>query len=489
MRPEGLCDRDLELQKLRELATGKGLRMALLTGRRRVGKTYLLQHAWDDRPVFHFTASNISPAQNRRRLVEEADEWTSIKIRPEDHPTWRSVFRELLQLRPETPIVVVLDEFQYLSSDPGDLSEVTSELNAAWESPVRREAGLLLVLCGSAVSTLEGIDRGGAPLYGRIEWHGELDPFDYLDASKLLSGFSREDHIQAYAAFGGTPFYLDALDTTRALEDQIIALALAPDGFVRHQLETAIEQEIGLRKVSAYRGILASVGQKRRTAGEIAASLGRKKDTGLRNMLSTLMDLGYLERDRNFGAARRTPHRYRIDDPAFRFHYGLVVPRESAIDTAGAGPVWRKQIAPRTWPTYVGQHVFEDVVKEAFRRKQRRELVPPVEEWGRWEGLDRTREPVEIDVVSRLLDGRMLTGSVKYRSRAASATVWTDHVEALQRLQTSGKGWAREALEPDAPFLFVSRSGFASSFDAIQGEDPDRPVIRWSLSSLWEGLE
>jgi hypothetical protein len=91
---------------------------------------------------------------------------------------------------------------------------------------------------------------------------------------------------------------------------------------------------------------------------------------------------------------------------------------------------------------------------------------------------------VEVDVVARLLDGRMMTGSAKMRTRAADATVLLEHVEALRRLAESGRSWAREALEPEAPFLFVSGSGFKDSFREVAA-DLGHPLILWTLQDLY----
>lgn len=483
--PPCLVDREDELHELRRLAADDEVRFALLYGRRRVGKTHLLRRAWSDRPVFHFTASNVSPEQNRRRLIDEVARWSDRDLRPEDYPTWRSVFRLLFGLHPGTPFVLVLDEVQFLAADRGDLSEVASELNAVYEGYLDRDAGLLVVLSGSAVRTLEALERGGAPLYGRLDWSHELEPFDYFDAARMVPGYGREDQIRTYAAFGGTPLYLETVDTSRPLEENLIDSVVSRNGVVRGQMESLIEQEIGLRDVATYRGILASIGQKRLEVGEIAADLGREADSGLRRMLGQLVHLGYLERRRNFGASRNQAYRYRLGDPALRFYHGLVLPNESAIDIAGAEAVWQERIAERAWPTYVGQHVFEEVVRQAYLRHQAERDIPVVEEWGRWQGQDRNRRSLELDAVCRLLDGRVLTGSVKFRSEPADATVWTDHANALERLRDSGYEWAHRALEPDAPFLFVSRSGFADSFSEVREREPGRPVVAWTVDDLF----
>ncbi|MCA1790220.1 MAG: ATP-binding protein, partial [Thioalkalivibrio sp.] len=340
-----LIDREEEGAELRALSESGGRKLALVYGRRRVGKTYLLTQLWGDDQAFYFTASATSPEINRRVLIEEAARWSGEPLRPEDHPTWRAVFRALLELAPERKLVIVLDEFQYLATDDAGLAEVTSELNAVWEGRLRRGAGVLLVLSGSAVRTMQALAMGGSPLYGRLDCVRQLHPFDYHDAARMIPAYSPEDRIRAYAAFGGVPKYLRAVDDRRPLEDNIIRLLLHPHGEVRLQLETVLRQEEGLRDFAKYQGVLEATGLKRREIGHIAAALGQPVDTALRRMVTQLVDLDLLEAERNFEEPRNQAVRFRIADPALRFHFGLTLPNESAIASAGAEAVWRERLA------------------------------------------------------------------------------------------------------------------------------------------------
>ena len=273
-----IIGREPERAALERLSGSGDRRMALLFGRRRVGKTQLLTKLWDRRTAFYFTASATTPEINRRALVGEAARWTGQALRPEDHPTWRTVFRTLLELRPEDGIVVVLDEVQYLASDEEGLLEVASELNAVWEGRIHRKGGLLLVLCGSAIRTLEALGKGGSPLYGRLDWSHQLLPFDYYDSGRMVSPYDPMDRVRAYAAFGGVPQYLSLVDTAKSVDANIVDLLLSPSGAVRLQLETVLAQEEGLRDLNTYRGILHAIGTSRRTNGEIASALGRTLD-------------------------------------------------------------------------------------------------------------------------------------------------------------------------------------------------------------------
>ncbi len=478
-----LIDREAEAVKLRTLLKRDAPSIALVHGRRRVGKTFLLSQLWPSEQVLYYSASSTTPAINRQALLQAASHWSGQELRIEDHPTWRTAFRTLFSLRSNEPIVIVLDEFQYLADGESGLGEVASELNAVWESGLSRSAGLLVVLSGSAVRTMQALAMGGSPLYGRLDATLSLEPFDYYDAGLMVSRYSPRDRVHAYAAFGGLPANLAVVDDTCPVGQNIADLLLSPHGVVRSRLATEIDQEEGLRNTSRYRAVLASIGLGSRTVGEVAASMGQQADTSLKRVVGQLEDMSYLVREVNFGASPKRGVRYRLADPAARFHYGIGLPAESAVAVLGPEAAWRVRIEPEVFPSYVGRHAFEDVARQACRRWGPKLSLPAVAEWSRWAGRDRSRREVEIDLAGRTLDGAMVTGSVKFRTRPADAKTYLDHVAALERLADSGLGWAKEALAPNSPFWFISAAGYAPSFYEIV--DPTREVICWTMDDLY----
>lgn len=478
-----LIDRENEASVLHRLADSGRPALALVRGRRRVGKTYLLSELWDPRRALYFVASATAPEINRQVLVRTAAQWAGVDLRPEDHPTWRLVFRTLLALRPDEPIVIILDEFQYLAAGNDGLQEVASELNAVWESEMRRTAGVLVVLCGSAVRTLAALDQGGSPLYGRLDATLMLAPFDYYDSSQMLRGYSMRDKIDLYAALGGLPANLAEIDASGDAAHNIVRLALEPDGIVSARIRTQLDQEEGLRQTQQYRAVLASIGLGARTVGEIASNMGRSADSALKRLVAQLEDLSYLKSELDFGESRTRGLRYRLADPAARFHYRIALPMESAAVAFGAQHVWDTQIRPETFPTYVGWHVFEDVARQAYIRRAVDAGLPLVPHWQRWQGTVRTGVGIDVDMVGRTLDGGLVTGSVKYRRRPATARTYLEHSEALMRLAASGRSWAREALQPSAPFFFLSVGGFAASF--AEACEPGRDIVTWTLRDIF----
>ena len=480
-----LIDRTAEQAQLRDLLAKGTQQLALLYGRRRVGKTFLLNNVWPREQVFYFTAAETTAEQNRTTLVHELGRWLGTELHAEDYPTWRQVFRLQLEARRPHPVVIVLDEFQFLGGDTAALANVASELNASWER-YRDTRPLVMMLSGSAVSTLESLNTGRAALYGRFNWTGKLEPFDYRDAADMAPYSNPRDRVRLYAAFGGTPRFLAAVDTSRSVEDNISALILAPGGEVRMLIETALIQERGLRELPKYQAVMRAIGTGRTTMSELknAAGLQADSDTAVRAIVETLVALGYVRAERNIGAKNTSPYRYRIDDPTFAFYYQFVTPLAATLERNSPRDVWTNDIGPR-FDTCVG-HVFERIADQAHRRLWKKEGLPMAMEWGRWEGRDRDGESLEIDIVAPLGDGTVMTGGVKWNSAPLPAKWLTHHMDMLTRLAASGVKWAHAASLPEAPLLFVAAGGFSDEFVTACRTVRER-VVLWELGDLYRG--
>lgn len=471
-----LVDRELELEELRALARRPGPHLALLYGRRRIGKTFLLDHVWEDEGRFYFLAADTTPEQNRRELLRELSGWTGREYEPEDYPSWRTVFRVFAELAGNQSLVVVLDEFQYLM---GSEEGVVSQLNAVWDREVA-DKDLTLVLAGSQVSTMAALEAGDSPLYGRIDWRRRLRPFDYLDAGRMLpERWSLRDRAYGYGIFGGTPRYLAAIDPEEELADAVVRTFLSPRGEIHLQLEHLVEQEQGIRSPGEYRAVLAAVARGRTGISEIAdlAGLGDRRHVAAR-ALETLEALELVHRERNFGAGRTTPWRFRIADNAVRFWYRFVHPNRSRLETGDPAAVWERQVRPHL-DTAMGS-VFERIARQGFERFHENWGLPGAVRRARWEGQDRNRRSIEIDLVAELDDGTLLTGEVKWSREPVGTDVHRGLTRDLEDLSRSGRAWAHRALDPagSAGRLYVSAGGFEESFRGVADEDPSIRLVQ-----------
>lgn len=236
--------------------------------------------------------------------------------------------------------------------------------------------------------------------------------------------------------------------------------------------------------VSKYRAIVHAIATGSTERNEIARQTGLKNDTGLIHKLDGLIDLGYIQIRRNLDAGRRDALRYAVLDPSFRFHQRFVEPAASIIERYGPQKAWETSIADRM-DTFMGL-AFEDMARQAYDHLAERLGVPLVREWGRWEGTDRADRSLEIDLLAELVDGRILSGAVKWNREPVSGKLHWDHMDMLRRAAHAGRKWAHRALEPGAVVVYVAAGGFAPEFDtSIDGAE--QQVVRFGLEEMYGG--
>jgi AAA+ ATPase superfamily predicted ATPase len=473
-----LIDRERERDGLLELANRRRPAMALLYGRRRVGKTFLLSHVFRERRHFYFLAAETTPEANRADLLRELSVFLGRSLPPEDYPNWRTVFRLLPGIAGDG-LVVVLDEFQHLlAGDEG----LASQLIAVWDREIE-ERPLTLILCGSELSVMEGLAGAASPLYGRITWRGHLRPFDFRDSQRMVPWLPLRDRFVAFGVFGGTPRFLAALREGENLGEAIVRTLLSPSGEVHLQLETLIEQERGIRSVAEHRAVLSAVAAGYTGVAEIAEAAGfAGRRHAAVHVLDTLEKLEIVFRERNFDARRTTPWRFRLADPAVRSWHRFVLPERARLERGEAGRVFAERVRPA-----LDTYVFERIVHNALARLLERWDLPGALETARFEGQDRNRRSIEIDLLARTADGRILAGETKWSSSPVGPSLHSGLLRNLMDLAASGHGFAREALDPatSAGTLFVSAAGFTRDFRALARKRGDIRLL--SLEDLRAG--
>ena len=197
---------------------------------------------------------------------------------------------------------------------------------------------------------------------------------------------------------------------------------------------------------------------------EIVQATGLGDRANAVRRVAVLEGLELIARERNFDAHEKAAWQHRIADPAVRFWYRFVQPNRSRLETGGARQVWTKRVEPLL-NDYMGK-VFEGICREAYERHHEAWGLPGALDWARWEGKDRNRRPIEVGIVARLDDGRILTGEVKWSSKPVDAAVHNDLMRDLEDLAASGQGWAKDALnvKKSAGYIYFSASGFSHDF-------------------------
>lgn len=407
-------NRQDELAALERWWTGRGPRLGIVWGRRRIGKTALVERfSRDKRTVFH-TGTRRPVGDELRTLSRAAAAFLpdrDLELNP--FRDWFDAIEALARAAGPEPLLVVLDEFPELVAVAPELPSV---LRAAWER-VAPGTQLRLLLCGSAVRVMEQMREERAPLYGRFDLSLQLHPFRPHEAAELLTDLPADRRAIVYGLVGGVPLYLSWWDQRRSLRQNLLRLACQPAAplLTEGQLVLATETAEG----DLARQVLYAVATGRTKHNEIADAV-RADPT---RVLDRLVELRLLERLSPVTEdARRTRRRiYRIADNFLAFWLGVLAPHLAEIERGlGAGIV---DVILDGLDDFLGPR-FEDAFRAHLRRlAERGELGREVVAIGPF--WTTANDPVEIDAV--VLAGRrreaIWVGEAKWARRVDAGRI------------------------------------------------------------------
>jgi hypothetical protein len=326
--------RQRELAVLQELADSGKPELFVLYGRRRVGKTELLQQLCKGRRAAYFLAAQVRDKDNLRafrRVLEEA--LGDPAIASVEFPDWTAALTYAAERTGSERLILVLDEFPYLcEANPG----LPSLLQRFWDLRGKRSS-LMLVLCGSQVSFMEKeVLAERSPLFGRRTGQRRLEPLRPSEALAFFGRWSREDALLAYGIVGGMPAYLGRFDEGTSLEENLLREVLRPEGYLFDEVHYLLHTE--LTNPSTYSSILAAVARGAERVGDVALAVGVDSPTA-NKYLHVLRELRLVAREvplTDPDPLRSRRGVYRIADRFVAFHFRHVQPHLSRIE-AGRG--------------------------------------------------------------------------------------------------------------------------------------------------------
>lgn len=329
---------------LQELADSGKAELFVLYGRRRVGKTELLQQLCAGRRSAYFLAAQVRDKDNLRafrRVLEEA--LGDPLIGSVEFPDWSAALTFAAERAGSERLILVLDEFPYLcEANPG----LPSLVQRFWDLRGKRSS-LMLVLCGSQVSFMEKeVLAERSPLFGRRTGQRRLEPLSPSESLDFFTTWEREQALLAYGIVGGMPAYLGRFDERESLEQNLLREVLRPEGYLFDEVHYLLHTE--LTNPSTYSSILAAVARGAERVGDVALAVGVDSPTA-NKYLHVLRELRLVAREvplTDPDPLRSRRGVYRIADRFVAFHFRHVQPHLSLIEAGRGARVLEEFVRP-----------------------------------------------------------------------------------------------------------------------------------------------
>ncbi len=480
IKPDPFYDRKHELAALDRACKrpGHGGQMMLVYGRRRLGKTFLLQRYFtagvsgdeEEKPHCYLLAEQSTAAQQRMTLARQlvAMPGQEGATAEEVGVSWNALLRfasQLAQGQKGGRFSLILDEFPYLVDQTPELPSILQ----AWWDREGVHSPLFVILCGSQLSAMAALGQESAPLFGRFNagiFH--LDPLHYEDAAAFYAGsphYGVVEKLLMYGVFGGTPRYHALVDTSRPPAEEIVSLVMQPRAILENEVRFLLGSE-QIRDPAPYNAILAVIAGGETKFNRMQQLVGVERGA-LSSSLRSLLELGWIRREFPFGERSDRRAIYRIADPFLTFWYRFVGPLASSLQFSDPRAVYERQVAPRL-AEYMGWSVFEQICAQWLERHAVERLGLHLRRMGRfWSRDGRT----EIDLMAELDDGHYLFAECKWRP------------QSLTRLGDLSALQARVASLPEAgwrdrpTYLLFTVGEFAPELRQLAAEPGERLLL------------
>lgn len=394
---EKLIDRKEELSYLeKEYKTGE-FRFITITGRRRIGKTYLIRHFLGDKKdaLYIFIPNedkNTIKLDVTRKLAE------TFKLSFFGYPSWEEIFQKIFQLSKEKKVVLILDEFQrFTNIDNSIFSHLQNEIDKN-----KADSKLFLVIMGSSIGMMNSIfESKDAPLLGRKTGNLKIKPFKFEHVKELLN-LDTETAFRYYNFFGGTPDYLTKIKTKEGIYENITDLVLSNKGSLYEEAENLLKEE--LTEPKTYFDILRYIASGKNTAKEISDMLSINA-TSLSHFLDNLDEkLDLIERRVPITEDQQKSKnsRYFIKDQYFRSWFRYVLPNKSELELGNVKPLGSRI---KEEENMLLGRTFEIICQEKLRELIKTDELPEFDRIGNWWGASfnketREKRAEEIDIIA-----------------------------------------------------------------------------------------
>lgn len=432
-----------ELAYLNELYESNTFEFLIMYGRRRVGKTTILQEFAMNKNAIFFPAREKNDSLN----LEDFSKAMQLHF---DHSfiasfkSWEDAF-EYIGHKVTDRTAIIIDEFPYIIEEN---PSVKSLLQHAIDHNFKSK-NIFLILCGSSISIMENEIMGRkSPLHDRQTATLKIKPFNYLESSAFFPNYSNLDKILAYGILGGIPRYLEAFDPSKTIEENIASKIIRNGAYLYEEPDNLLKAE--LRDTNTYNSILSAISSGRNRIIDIADYIHEDR-TKVVKYLTILQTLRLVEKRVPCGESPKSKKSiYVIKDNFLRFwfryeftnntYYSILGPKDAANEIMN------------DISNFMGD-AFEEICKEYVIRQAKQRKLPFIPFYiGKWWGTNpflKALDDVDVLVLDRT-QTKAIFIECKFTSNPMPMEEYTD-------LLNSTKAFPKIK---EQHLCFISKSGF-----------------------------
>lgn len=409
--------------------------LAVVWGRRRVGKTRLLLE-WESKNQGVYLVGDQSSETLQRSYVAQSLDRRFPGFASVTYPTWTALLERLsteaLATGWKGPLIV--DEFPYFA---GSSPELPSQFQR-WIDHEARRAGIVVALSGSSQRMMQGLVLNhDAPPFGRAQELLDIQPLEIGYLSDAFPQLSSRDIVNMYTIVGGIPRYWELASDYFAGDfmQMIDNLILDPYGPLHNEPDRLLLEEIP--PAISLRPVLDSIGLGAYKPSEIAARSGMAA-TSLSKPFSRLMALCLINREVAFGESEKSGKRalYKLRDPFMRLWFRVVAPNKSLL--MESPPDTRIALYRQHHPS-LSAAAWEELCRKAVPRLHTISTKGSFGPWGPARRYWHRNEP-ELDILAESADGKkLLIGECKWVERDANSQKLEALVRSVTRKQMPRK--------------------------------------------------
>lgn len=387
-----MIGRKEELAYLNELYESNQFEFLIMYGRRRIGKTTILQE------FSKHTNTMFYPAREKNDSLNLEDFSKTVQLHF-DHsfiasfPSWEACFTYIGNKVTERTAIII-DEFPYIiEENPSVKSILQHTIDHSFKNK-----NIFFILCGSSVSIMENDIMGRkSPLYDRQTATLEIKPFDYLEASEFFPNYSNQEKLIAYGILGGIPRYLEAFDSTKSIKENIAGKILRNGAYLYEEPENLLKAE--LRETNIYNSILSAISSGRNRIIDIATYIHEDR-TKVSKYLMTLQTLRLIEKRVPCGESEKSKKSiYVIKDNFLKFWFRYEFTNNAYYAILGASEAANEIMDDIS--NLMGD-AFEEICKEYLIRQAKKRSLPFIPYFiGKWWGTNAALKAQDnVDVLA-----------------------------------------------------------------------------------------